>query len=192
MKSIGLPPQVRGEWLRILGDALARARNSAQADAQPELGDKGWGTGCRAYERQCFAISSLEQEHRWLHVVDDGMEFLFTVAGLPIRFFHGSAARAPAKHRIQSIVEREQYRLFGDATEDTVFRFVLETDSKGFASRVVLIRTAPDGDRIGEPEVVWTPSAAAEVQSKRAAQSPVPDVEPILGDEDQEAGADGS
>lgn len=142
------------ERVKIIAAALVEARDSAQRDADPKRGDGGWEIGCVAYGRGRYAIKHLAKSHRWLAVLDDGMEFLFSIGRVPVRFFHGDADRPPAKHRhagAREALARSQAPLFGEFPDST-FRIVVETDAHGFTLSVKVIQTTPVGDALG----VWT------------------------------------
>lgn len=137
----GLKP----ERLWEVGRVLAEARNSAQRAKNEALGDTAWSTGCVAYDRGRQAVIDLQEQAPWLKVRNAGMQFLFTLGGVPMRFYHSAEFHPPERY-VHASMEEEQFLQgqlgFMDGIDDARWRVRVKTDARGIADRIYLVRLA--------------------------------------------------
>lgn len=127
--------------LQLLAKVLRDTRQDTVALHDPSAGDTSWSLGCRVYARSTEMLSrAADILWPWLVVVQDSLEFVFSVGVVPLRFFHGDANRPDAQHL--KVIDAEARQLgfaFGDARADLVWRIVVETNAAGEAEDIVLI-----------------------------------------------------
>ena len=176
-------PALTDERLSLIADALQDVRNKALSLYDPLNGDGPWGLGTRVYERSCFRIKRLTQEHVWLTVIEEEPKprFTFAIEGLPIRFYKGSPDDPPSNYLVTTYGELLQRQLFQDFRPlDKILRIAIETDQEGRVSSAKLVELDEAGEATG---VYVIPFGAARpnvvpLESKAVHLDPIT-VEPI-------------
>lgn len=142
--------------LRVVGNLIRKARRHVSLRYEPDRGDDAWTQGCRAYRWSCHAIEMAadSEDHPWLKVVNSGLQFVFSVAGTPLRFYRGEPDEPPGRYRHRTFEELRvvQESLPLDvAPFPAVMRLAVETDAQGLVTEVSLVRLTKEG----EPLNVW-------------------------------------
>jgi hypothetical protein len=137
-------PGFTKERLCILAEAIQKGRHSAVADYQPSKGDDYWTLGCVAYRRACFEIRKLEASHDWLKILhEEQNRFTFSVDGIPVKFYKGTADDPPTRSLAVSYAELISIQTvldFGGIPDDEhILRFAVETDATGEVQRITLV-----------------------------------------------------
>jgi hypothetical protein len=133
--------------LQLVAKVLSDTRTRTILQHDPVAGDGNWSLGCRIYERSCSMLTRAgERLWPWLKVVQEPLQFIFTVGEVPMRFYHGDADN-PAPHHLYPVESewRQLSMAFGNAGCDFVWRIVVESDATGEAARVLTIGAALDG-----------------------------------------------
>lgn len=182
-------PSLTDERLSLIAEALQQVRNTALSLYDPLNGDGPWGLGTRVYERSCFRLKQLSQQHSWLTVIEEEPKprFTFAIEGLPLRFYKGSPEDPPLNYLVTTYGELLQRQLFPDFRPlDKILRIAIETNLEGRVSRAKLVELDETGEATGVYEI---PFAAARsnvlpLESKPVHLEPVT-VEPIALQEPQ-------
>jgi hypothetical protein len=127
--------------LQLVAKILKDTRRRTILQHQPSAGDGNWSLGCRIYERSCEMLTRAGQRlWPWLRVVQEPLQFIFTVGDVPMRFFHGDA-ECPAAHHLYPVESewRQLNMAFGDARVDLVWRIAVESNETGETERVLAI-----------------------------------------------------
>lgn len=173
-----LHPALTADRLSVVARLLWTARRDAVGRAEWALGDDAWSVGCRAYAFAKNRISRVAEQgaHSWLQVLDQSNHFIFLIAGVPVRFYRGSADEPTERTLRQQEAEAQQLSLAfsGDAAaEGLLFRLAVETDERGQASRVVFLALRGEG---GQVECAWT----VPIQADRVPTATTPTVQLTL------------
>lgn len=182
-------PSLTDERLSLIAEALQEVRNKALTLYDPLNGDGPWGLGTRVYERSCFRLKQLSQQHGWLTVIEEEPKprFTFAIEGLPLRFYKGSPEDPPPNYLVTTYGELLQRQLFPDFRPlDKILRIAIETNLEGRVSSAKLVELDEAGEATGVYEI---PFAAARsnvlpLESKPVHLEPVT-VEPIALQEPQ-------
>jgi hypothetical protein len=132
--------------LQLLETLLREVRHRALALHEPVDGDNNWSLGCRIYARSCSALVQAAERWDWLSIVDDGQQFIFKIANVPVRFFHGDS-ESPSADKL-AVAPEEALQLgmcYGDSAVDLIWRLVVETNNAGEVLRIVLIGAHTEG-----------------------------------------------
>jgi hypothetical protein len=180
-------PALTTERLSLIADTLQEVRNQALRLYDPLNGDGPWELGTRVYERSCFKIKQLTQQHSWLTVIEEEPKprFTFAVEGLPNRFYKGSPDDPPSNYLVTTYGELLQRQLFQDLRPlDKILRIAIETDREGRERTAKLVELDEAGEATG---VYVIPFGAARpnvvpLESKAIHLAPVT-VEPITKEE---------
>jgi hypothetical protein len=137
-------PSLTEDRLSTVASAIKDGRHSAVTDHEPSKGDDHWTLGCVAYKRACFAISSIEPSHDWLKVLpEEQNRFTFSVGGVPLKFYTGTAEDPPSRSLAISYAELCSIQNcfdFGAAPDaEHLLRLAVETDATGEVQRVILV-----------------------------------------------------
>lgn len=128
-------PALTTERLVSVGEMIRRGRAEAVEQHAPELGDDGWTLGCRAYKFCCYRIEegSISGDGvNWLTVQDSSLRFMFSIGGVPFRFYRGDADGPPSKTCKVSYPELSQLAMtFMGSNQDFAYRIAVETDFDG-------------------------------------------------------------
>lgn len=144
-------PGLTEERLKFVARLISTIRADTVALHDPDGGDGAWSLGCRAYERTCFGIKKAAEnaEHSdWLSMVDQrGLHFVFSVGGVPFRFYKTDDPEenvAPRTLRRFFPELRAQQLAFFDASEvpasDLFFRLAVETEADGRAAGITFVQ----------------------------------------------------
>ena len=149
-----LHPSLTKERLGILANLIRSARHDVVLLHEPNKGDTPWSLGCRAYARACHAIAQAAQFRygEWLRVIEgDGLHFVFTIGGVPLRFYRGLMEETNPRYRLRKLPEiAAQQRAFAfmqdPAFQEMVLRLNYQTDSQGDIDRISLVRLDSRGN----------------------------------------------
>jgi len=142
-----LHEQLTEERLVEIAAAIRDVRHESLDGHEPDKGDTGWGLGCRAYERTCYALTLLADQCDWLRILPTDKQFVFTVGGVPMRFYRGEPERPQQRWLKRSYPELQQQQ-FAFANSDHYewfWRVVIETDFDGSVLRIVYVQVADSG-----------------------------------------------
>jgi hypothetical protein len=129
-------PALTSERLVHVAKLIERGRNNALDRYDPSVGGTGWTLGCEAFAFGMHEISQAAGDLPWLEVIASSMQFVFSIGGVPIRFYRG-APEDPTKRTLkQTFSELNQLSLFGpeeliSLTPEPLYRIAVETDDDG-------------------------------------------------------------
>lgn len=137
----------------IAGFIAAVRKDAVDRFYQPTRGDTPWSLGCVAYERIRYAIAKAATDPRyngWLSVADDdGLKFVFTIGGVPIRMYRGdpdhkAPGRATRVHEAEALAQ--QITMWpDDVVGDRSIRLVVEVDLFQYVSAVTMVQVDDEG-----------------------------------------------
>ena len=158
MTKFSWPAEFDDERISVLATALAAAREEAQTLEDSGAGDTAWGTGCRAYERACFKIRELAKREEWLSILvgeAGGLEFVFAVGGVPLRFCRGDDERIPVSRARRNDAESRAHEMLFETmpTSCEVFRLVVDVCDDGLADEIWLVAADSNGEVIDARQV---------------------------------------
>lgn len=132
------------ERLVRIANEIVRVREDALLAHEPEKGDRPWGYGCRALERQIDAIKKLAEVEPWLTILEEGRHFVFQVGSVPMRFYKGHASKPKPNSLQQRVPElTAQQRAFPFAEDQHwIWRFAIETEVTGRVARIVAVEVS--------------------------------------------------
>jgi hypothetical protein len=148
-------PNVPFMALRVLATILSRARDNAArhlSNAWTE-GVTMYGVGSVGYELSAVAIKRAANSGRfpWLKLVSIAPELVFTIHGVPFKFFRGDDEhKASLRHATPSLHEAartdpEQLEMLDGAAYDPgVNRLIIDTTPRGFPAGVIYARVTAD------------------------------------------------
>lgn len=150
-------PDLTRERLSTIATELVRVRDDALLAHEPHKGDKAWGFGCRALERQMYAIITLAAREKWLTILEDGRHFVFLIGQVPVRFYKGRADKPKPNTLRQNLPElAAQQGAFTFAQDQKwCWRLAIETDVTGRVARVVVVE-ASFGDKRNRAKIIDT------------------------------------
>lgn len=135
--------------LVFLANLIKQVRHEALLMHEPSKGDTNWGLGCRAHERTCHAIKEATDYQPWLDVIDPSLHFVFSIGGVPIRFYRGEADNPNPRqlNRRYPEIEAQQYAFeFHHEDVQWLWRMAIETDFDGEVLRIVMVQVSESGD----------------------------------------------
>lgn len=141
--------ELQEDRLIFLANAIKRVRHEALLMHEPSKGDTNWGLGCRVHERTCHSIKEASNDQAWLDVIDPSLHFVFSIGGVPIRFYRGEAESPNPRHLCRRYPEIEAQQLaFEFHLEDRqwLWRMAIETDYDGEVMRIVMVQVSESGD----------------------------------------------
>jgi len=147
--------ELQEDRLVFLATAIKQVRHAALLVHEPSKGDTNWGLGCRVHERTCFAIKEASDDQTWLDVIDPSLHFVFSIGGVPIRFYRGDAESPNPRFLSRRYPEIEAQQLaFEFPVEDRewLWRMAIETDIDGEVMRIVMVQVS----ETGEIKNMWT------------------------------------
>lgn len=141
--------------LITIGKLIERGRNNALDRLDPGIGCTPWTIGCEAFAFQKFEIYQAAGNTDWLEIIDPSMQFVFSVGGVPVRFYRGEPDDPTARTLKQSFSELKQLSLFGadelvKLTTEPAYRFAIETDIDGALTAVTFVVLAGE-----TPMLTW-------------------------------------
>lgn len=152
LKPWDIHPELQEERLVHLAGVMQYVRNDSLLGHEPEKGDTNWGLGCKNHERTCYAISEDVKNHSWLDLIETGLHFVFSIGGVPIRFFRGDAEKPNPRYlnRRDSEIEAHQYAFSFEerlaASQDLIWRLAIEVFATGEVMSVTLVQVSEEGD----------------------------------------------
>jgi len=141
--------------LITVGKLIEQGRNDALDRFDPERGCTGWTLGCEAFAFQKHQIEMAAINLDWLEILDPTMQFVFSIDGVPARFYRGEPDDPNARTLRQTFSELEQLSLFGaeelaKLTVAPLYRFAIETDFDGAIAAITFVVLAGE-----EPVLTW-------------------------------------
>lgn len=142
-------PDLRQDRLVEIGRLIQQGRNDALDRQDSHVGSNPWTVGCEAFAFGTHQISEAALLHDWLEILQPGMQFVFSIGEVPVRFYKGAPDEPNKRTLRQSYSELLQLNLFGiedAASSELLYRFAVETDFDGTVvaiSFVVLNGEAP-------------------------------------------------
>lgn len=134
-----LHPEFTPERLIHIAGVIRRARRAVITDVYNSQLDSRWSIGCLAFQRIANTIvlnSKEETVTTWLGVVTNGLHFVFSIGGVPVRFYRGAFDKPAPTGQTQ--LNEHELRAFQLAFEgmltreskDRCFRILYETDNE--------------------------------------------------------------
>src|SRR5688572_18433743 len=149
-------PEITKERLETIAALICKTRREVAALHAPKDGDDAWSLGCRAYARICYAIRQATAAYSWLRVVGhDGkrLQFVFTIEGIPIRFYRGDPDDPPSRYlgvsRAEDTARQLAFTMDGIPSPNRLLRIAVDTLSSGEASRLALVELDDYGSVLG-------------------------------------------
>jgi hypothetical protein len=141
--------------LITLAQLIRAGRNQALDRFDPSIGCTSWNLGCDAFSFQRHQIIEASEVTDWLEILDPGMQFVFSVGGVPIRFYRGEPDDPSERTLKQSFSELQQLSLFGvdelvKLTAEPIYRFAVETDIDGSLTAITFVVLAGE-----TPVLTW-------------------------------------
>lgn len=138
-----------------IAELIQTGRNRALDRFDGSIGCTGWTAGCEAFAFQRHEIIQAAAEIDWLEILDSSMRFVFSVGGIPVRFYRGEPDDPNSRTLEQTFPELRQLSLFGPEElsklgNGRVYRFAVETDVDGSLTAISFV--ALDGET---PVLVW-------------------------------------
>lgn len=134
-------PDLSQDRLVLIAKEIAKVRDEALLTHEEKKGDSPWGFGCRALERQIYAIKKLAEEESWLTILEDKRHFVFQIGEVPVRFYKGRANKPKINSLQRRNLELEaQQKAFAFMQEQGwMWRLAIETDETGRVTRIVAV-----------------------------------------------------
>lgn len=142
-------PALQEERLVTVAEILKSVRQDALPYHDPEVGDTPWGLGTRVAERTWHALRSAAEDLPWLDIIDPGKHFVFSIGGVPFRFYRGLPEKPNPRTLLRHFPEITQHQTafeFFQAHNDYIWRFAVETDANGDVFRIVVAQMSEAGD----------------------------------------------
>lgn len=138
-----------------IAELIQSGRNKALDRFDPTLGCTGWTVGCEAFAFQRYELIKAAEEIEWLQILDSTMQFVFSVGGVPVRFYRGEPDDPSSRTLKQTFPELDQLTLFSAEElsklgSSRIYRFAVETDIDGSLAAVSFV--VLDGE---SPTLVW-------------------------------------
>lgn len=168
------PDLQRGRLIEI-ARLIHQARNDALDRQDPSVGSNPWTVGCEAYAFGIHQIIQAEPEHEWLTVLQPGMQFVFAIGDVRVRFYKGAPDEPTKRTLRQTFSELHQPSLFGlDEMSPTelLYRIAVETDFDGQVAAISFVIL--DGE---SPILTW--SIPMDEPVTRIAAVDIPDAEGV-------------
>lgn len=139
-----LNPGLTASRLITIGQLIQSGRAKALDRFDPSIGCTGWTVGCEAFSFQRHEIVQATATYNWLDVLDSSMQFVFSVGGVPVRFYRGEPDEPSSRTLKQTFPELQQLSLFAPEElsklgNGRVYRFAVETDFDGSLNAVTFV-----------------------------------------------------
>lgn len=142
-------PELTAERLIIVAELLRDVRHEALPYHEPDKGDSNWGLGTRVSERTWYAVRDAANQYPWLRIINPSRHFVFSIGGVPFRFYRGLPEKPNARVLARQYPEIRQhqvaFKFFEDNTE-YFWRLAVETDIFGAVIRIVVAQMSEQGD----------------------------------------------
>lgn len=157
-------PALTEPRLRLVARIIRDVRQDLMANVyNPDKGDDRWNMGCMAYRRQCHAIATASEtaEADWLGILDDnGLRFIFSIEGVPLRFYSGDAEKRPPGNTLRvhaPELHARQLSLFSEQDEsEKVLRLIIEVDVEGLVEKITFVQINESGEVFDPYEIPLT------------------------------------
>lgn len=184
-------PALERNRLISIAQLIQRGRNEALDRFDPAVGCTGWTVGCEAFAFQRHQIIMASTNLDWLEIVDPSMQFVFSIGGVPVRFYRGEPDDPTSRTLKQSFPELAQLSLFSREEleklgSQTLYRFAVETDIDGSLSAIafvvlngetpLLTWSVPLDDAVTRIAPMW-------VEGSEGVELPAPAVRPARADD---------
>jgi hypothetical protein len=141
--------------LITIAKLIEEGRNHALDRFHPGVGCTPWTVGCEAFAFQKFEIENAALDLGWLEILDPSMQFVFSIGGVPVRFYRGDPSDPTTRTLKQSFSELRQLSLFGSdelvkLTSEPAYRFAIETDIDGAITTITFVVLAGE-----TPVLTW-------------------------------------
>lgn len=148
-------PALTRERLITIGQLIIDGRNDAIERFDPDKGCDGWTVGCEAFAFQKHQIILASERFEWLDILNPLMEFVFSIGGVPMRFYRGEPDEPHDRTLRQTFAELQQGSLFSDEdllgmARHLLYRFAVETDLDGSVMAITFV--VLDGSA---PILIW-------------------------------------
>ncbi len=137
-------PALTRDRLVVVAQLIQKGRNDALDRFDPNIGCTAWTLGCEAFSFQRHQIIEASATLDWLTILDPNMQFLFSIDGVPCRFYRGEPDDPSKRTLKQSYPELAQLHLFdaeewGKLAEKPLHRLAIETDIDGSLIAVTFV-----------------------------------------------------
>ena len=148
--NVGLPPELKGEYLRLVATWLLDEWYATEDDLVRDT-DTPYTRGTTRFGRQQkrFWLEYLSGKHPWLHVLNNSLDIVFEISGIPCRFTNDNA-ESPKKRAVVE-VHQHQIPFLEDAEPGHAARFVFVLDpgiDESSEPRVVLLGFSAGGEEV--------------------------------------------
>jgi len=148
-------PALDRDRLITIGKLIERGRNNALDRFDPAIGCTPWTVGCEAFAFQKSEIETAALDVDWLEILDPSMQFVFSIGGVPVRFYRGEPDDPTTRTLKQSFSELKQRSLFSPdelvrLTSEPAYRFAIETDVDGALTAITFVVLAGE-----TPVLTW-------------------------------------
>jgi hypothetical protein len=141
------------ERLIEVGRLIHQGRNDALDRQDARVGSIPWTVGCEAFAFGMHQISEAAPDLDWLEVIQPGMQFVFRIGEVPVRFYKGAPDEPNKRTLRQTYSELNQLSLFGldeITSSERIYRFAIETDFDGAVAAISFV--VLDGET---PVLTW-------------------------------------
>lgn len=135
-------PDLQRERLIEIGRLIQHGRHDALDRQDLNVGSTPWTVGCEAFAFGTHQISEAALLHDWLEVLQPGMQFVFSIGEVPVRFYRGAPDEPNKRTLRQTYSELHQLSLFGldeITSPDLLYRFAVETDFDGTVAAITFV-----------------------------------------------------
>ncbi|MGO4129221.1 hypothetical protein AB4Z01_32825 [Inquilinus sp. YAF38] len=148
-------PALLRDRLVTIAQLITRGRNDALDRYDASVGCISWTVGCEAFAFQKHRIQEAAAGIDWLDILDPTMQFVFSIGGVPVRFYRGEPDDPNMRTLRQTFSELKQMSLFSaeelvKLTATPLYRFAVETDIDGAIVAVTFLVLAGD-----TPVLTW-------------------------------------
>jgi len=136
-------PDLIADRLVEVAKLLRRGRHDAVDRHDEEIGDDNWVLGVRAYNCGRFRVIQAHDagDHSWLTIINPGLQFIFAIGLVPIRFYHGDGDEPHKRTCRVAYPELDQLAIAFEEEEndEMVFRFAVETVIDGVVDAIKFV-----------------------------------------------------
>lgn len=135
-------PDLQRDRLVEIGRLIQQGRADALDRQDINVGSTPWTVGCEAFAFGTHQISEAALVHDWLDILQPGMQFVFKIGEIPVRFYKGAPDEPNKRTLRQTYSELHQLSLFGLdelASPDFLYRFAVETDFDGTVAAISFV-----------------------------------------------------
>lgn len=135
-------PDLQRDRLIEIGRLIQQGRVDALDRQDLNVGSTPWTVGCEAFAFGTHRISEAALLHNWLDILQPGMQFVFSIGEVPVRFYKGAPDEPNKRTLRQTYSELHQLSLFGldeIVSPDLLYRFAVETDFDGTVAAISFV-----------------------------------------------------